>query len=112
MHGHKLTTNIWSGLEAARIRCCVDIMDGLARDNTLHTYDMVRDILQEGVICPYQIAAVQSIISEEIRRTQDRLDGITDPCPALRNFLASEISLCKAGLDELEAIETTGGDQS
>lgn len=112
MNTIKLTTNIWSGLEAARIRCCVDIMDGLARDNTLHTYDLVRDILQEGVICPYQIAAVQRIISEEIRRTQNRLNGITDPCPALRNFLASEISLCKAGLDELEAIETTGGDQS
>ena len=111
MNAIKLTTNIWSGLEAARIRCCVDIMDGLARDNTLHTYDLVRDILQEGVICPNQIAAVQRIISEEIRRTQNRLDGITEPCPALRNFLASEISLCKAGLDELEAI-ATGGDQS
>ena len=111
MNAIKLTTNIWSGLEAARIRCCVDIMDGLARDNTLHTYDLVRDILQEGVIGPNQIAAVQSIISDEMRRTQTRLDGITDPCPALRNFLASEICMCKAGLDELEAI-ATGGDQS
>lgn len=111
MNTIKITTNIWSGLEAARIRCCVDIMDGLARDNTLHTYDLVRDILQEGVIGPNQIAAVQSIISDEMRRTQTRLDGITDPCHALRNFLASEICMCKVGLDELEAI-ATGGDQS
>lgn len=40
MHGHKLTTNIWIGLEAARIRCYTDIMDGLAVDETRHTYDL------------------------------------------------------------------------
>ena len=112
MNTIKITTNIWSGLEAARIRCYTDIMDGLAVDETRHTYDLCGEIMMSGRVSDDHIPAVRRILYDEINLTKSQLQAITEPCPTLRKFLLSTIHYYQQGLDELEAIATGGGDQS
>ena len=111
MNGHKLTTNIWIGLESARIRCYTDIMDGHAVDETRHTYDLCGEIMMSGRVSDDHITAVRRILYDEINLTKSQLQAITEPCPTLRKFLLSTIHYYQQGLDDLDAM-TRGGDQS
>lgn len=112
MTANTLPVGIWIGLESARQRCYIDIMDGLAVDETRHTYDLCGEIMMSGRVSDDHIPAVRRILYDEINMTKSQLQAITEPCPTLRKFLLSTIHYYQQGLDELEAIATTGGDQS
>lgn len=98
----KIPQDVWCVLEAAKIRRYTDIMDGMATDETCRTYDLCRDVIHAGAIKHDQIAEVRRILYDEIRMAKARLQAITEPCPTLRKFLASDIRTYQRGLDWIE----------
>ena len=98
----KIPQDVWCGLEAAKIRSYTYIMDGMATDETCRTYDLCRDIIHAGAIKHDQIAEVRRILYDEISLTKARLQSITEPCPTLRKFLASDIRTYQRGIDWIE----------